>query len=109
MQAIRDGLAVRTDIGGIARYTNDYYFQQSGDIDKVPAIHGSSVRCGWPTSRSNPRLRLVIWPLRAEHWNGSSAMRLESGVLPEQLNPFDGTPLSVRSAHLVACDLCPER
>ncbi|QGG55981.1 glycoside hydrolase family 15 protein [Paenibacillus sp. B01] len=95
MTAIRDGLAVRTDVGGIARYTNDYYFQQSGEIDRVPG---------------NPWIICTLWvanfeidsarcladleaPKRTLEWVVRTA--LESGVLPEQLNPHDGTPLSV--------------
>ncbi|MCD9577559.1 hypothetical protein, partial [Flavobacterium soyae] len=30
MNAIKEGLGVKTEVGGVARYTNDYYFQQSG-------------------------------------------------------------------------------
>ncbi|OXM16778.1 glycoside hydrolase family 15 [Paenibacillus herberti] len=95
MESIRDGLAVRTHVGGIARYTNDYYFQQSGEIDKVPG---------------NPWIICTLWvanyeidsartladleaPRRTLEWVVSQA--LESGLLPEQLNPYDGTPLSV--------------
>lgn len=95
MTAIRDGLAVRTDVGGIARYTNDYYFQQSGEIDRVPG---------------NPWIICTLWvanfeidsarcladleaPKRTLEWVVRTA--LESDVLPEQLNPHDGTPLSV--------------
>ncbi|MFF2090286.1 glycoside hydrolase family 15 protein [Paenibacillus sp. NPDC058174] len=95
MRAIKDGLQIRTDIGGIARYTNDYYFQQSGEIDKVPG---------------NPWIICTLWvanyeiesaltladlegPKRTLQWVVDHA--LQSGLLPEQLNPYDGTPLSV--------------
>ncbi|WP_020616830.1 glycoside hydrolase family 15 protein [Paenibacillus daejeonensis] len=95
MNSIRDGLGVRTEVGGIARYTNDYYFQHSGDIEKVPG---------------NPWIICTLWianyeidaatelsqlakPKQTLEWVVGSA--LESGVLPEQLHPYDGTPLSV--------------
>ncbi|MBH5318101.1 glycoside hydrolase family 15 protein [Paenibacillus sp. GSMTC-2017] len=95
MRAIKEGLRIKTDVGGIARYTNDYYFQQSGDIDKVPG---------------NPWIICTLWvanfeidsaqsiqdleePRRTLQWVTNHA--LQSGLLPEQLNPFDGSPLSV--------------
>lgn len=95
MQAVKEGLSVKTGVGGIARYTNDYYFQQSGDIDKVPG---------------NPWIICTLWvanfeidaaetaeelegPRRTLQWVTSHA--LPSGILPEQLNPYDGLPLSV--------------
>lgn len=95
MQAIKEGLSIKTDIGGIARYTNDYYFQQSGEIDKVPG---------------NPWIICTLWvanfeidsaktlddlegPKATLRWVADHA--LQSGMLPEQLNPYDGSPLSV--------------
>ena len=36
MQAIRDQLWVKTNVGGVARYTNDQYHQVSQEIYKVP-------------------------------------------------------------------------
>jgi glucoamylase len=95
MQAIKHGLAVKTGFGGIARYTNDYYFQQSGDIENVPG---------------NPWIICTLWvanfeietaqsiadldsPRQALQWAAGQAM--SSGVLPEQLHPLDGSPLSV--------------
>ncbi len=95
IQAIKEGLSVKTEIGGVARYTNDYYFQQSGDIERVPG---------------NPWIICTLWianyeiesarmlgdlesPKRTLEWVVGKA--LASGVLPEQLNPFDGSPLAV--------------
>ncbi|MCM3747263.1 glycoside hydrolase family 15 protein [Paenibacillus pasadenensis] len=95
MESIRDGLAVRTHIGGIARYTNDYYFQQSGEIDKVPG--NPWIICTlWVANYeidSASKLSDLEAPRRTLEWVVSQA--LESGVLPEQLNPYDGSPLSV--------------
>src|SRR5438270_4139319 len=36
MRAVEDRLTVRTPVGGVARYENDYYFQISPDIANVP-------------------------------------------------------------------------
>jgi len=95
MNAIRDGLQVRTALGGVARYTNDYYFQQTGEIDKVPG---------------NPWIICTLWVANYEIDSAMSLEQLEkprqtlqwvaehslsSGLLAEQLNPFDGKPLSV--------------
>ena len=95
MAAVREGLRVRTEVGGIARYTNDGYFRQSGDVGRVPG---------------NPWIICTLWmagyeietarcpddleePKRALEWAVRHA--LPSGILPEQLHPFDGSPLSV--------------
>ncbi|MDQ0111677.1 glycoside hydrolase family 15 protein [Paenibacillus harenae] len=95
MLSIKEGLKIKTEIGGIARYTNDYYFQQSGEIDKVPG---------------NPWIICTLWVANFEIDSAKSFEELEdakrtlqwvtdhalqSGLLPEQLNPYDGTPLSV--------------
>lgn len=95
MRQIKDGLTVKTDVGGIARYQQDYYFQMSTDIDKVPG---------------NPWIICTLWmaefeieladslddlesPRRTLEWVVEHA--IESGILSEQLDPFDGSPLSV--------------
>jgi hypothetical protein len=46
MQAIQ-WQPVKTNVGGVARYTGDHYHQVSQDSKNVPGIHGSSARCGW--------------------------------------------------------------
>src|SRR6266571_2346135 len=95
MRAVEDRLTVRTPVGGIARYENDYYFQVSSDIASVPG---------------NPWFVATLW--LAEHliaiaekpadldrprayldWCASRA--LPSGVLSEQVHPYTGEPLSV--------------
>jgi GH15 family glucan-1,4-alpha-glucosidase len=95
MEAIKEGLSVNKEVGGLARYTNDYYFQQSQDIALVPG---------------NPWIICTLWMANYEIELASSMEELESpkqilswvlqqalpsGILPEQLNPFDGSPLSV--------------
>lgn len=95
MQALADGLWVKTDIGGIARYTGDYYFRKSDDLANVPG---------------NPWFICTLWlaqwqiavagnledlkhPLEKLKWVVKHAFR--SGVLPEQLHPYTGEALSV--------------
>ena len=95
MKSIKQGLRVKTEIGGIARYKNDYYFQQTSDIDRIPG---------------NPWIICTLWVANFEIQTAASLADLESpkrtlewvtkhalpsGILPEQLNPFDGSPLSV--------------
>ncbi|HSP16780.1 MAG TPA: glycoside hydrolase family 15 protein [Thermoanaerobaculia bacterium] len=95
MEAIREHLWVQTEIGGIARYEGDAYHRISEETARVPG---------------NPWLICTLW--LAEHtiarattvaelqsaldlvrWAQSKA--LPSLVLPEQIDPYDGQPLSV--------------
>src|SRR5207237_730002 len=95
MRAVEDRLTVRTPVGGVARYENDYYFQVSPDIPNVPG---------------NPWFVATLW--LAEHYialaedaDALAAPRaflewcatraLPSGVLSEQVHPYTGEPLSV--------------
>ncbi|MBU6146096.1 MAG: glycoside hydrolase family 15 protein [Paenibacillaceae bacterium] len=95
MEAIKRGLSVKTSVGGIARYEQDYYFQKSTD---------------WHTVPGNPWIICTLWvaeyeiaiaktiadlekPKQTLHWVAQHA--LSSGVLSEQLDPFDGSPISV--------------
>lgn len=95
MEAIKNGLSVKTDIGGVSRYTNDYYFQQSGEIDKVPG--NPWIICTlWVAEyeiESAKTLEDLKKPQRTLEWVTRHA--LQSGLLPEQLNPYNGDPLSV--------------
>jgi len=95
MEAIREKLWVQTEVGGIARYEGDAYHRISEEMVRVPG---------------NPWLICTLW--LAEHtiarattiaelqsaldlvrWARSKA--LPSLVLPEQIDPYDGQPLSV--------------
>jgi GH15 family glucan-1,4-alpha-glucosidase len=95
MRCLREQLTVRTGVGGIARYKNDYYFQRSQDIERIPGnpwiictlwMAEWEIECAKsPDDLAGPRQTLEWVTRRA----------LETGVLPEQLDPFDGGPLSV--------------
>lgn len=95
MRAIRERLGVHTDAGGVARYENDAYHRISDETSRVPG---------------NPWIICTLW--LAEHTiaSAASAEELQSAldlvrwarskataslVLPEQIDPYDGQPLSV--------------
>ena len=95
MHAIEQRLSVKTPVGGIARYENDYYFQVSSDIASVPgnpwfvatlwlAEHYIAIATT-PEDLERPRVYL--------DWCASRA--LPSGILSEQVHPYTGEPLSV--------------
>lgn len=95
MEAVENGLWVKTRIGGTARYTNDYYFRQSDDVAQVPGnpwIICSLWVAEWYIDRARSReelmraAELIDWAMK-----GAS----EAGMLPEQLNPLTGEPVSV--------------
>jgi GH15 family glucan-1,4-alpha-glucosidase len=95
MLANKKGLTIQTDIGGVARYYHDYYFQSSDEIEKVPGnpwiictlwIAEWEIECAKTLADlDSPRMTL--------EWVVKHA--LESGILPEQVDPFTGGPLSV--------------
>jgi oligosaccharide amylase len=95
MAEIEECLWVRTEVGGVARYENDYYFQQSDDIKKVPGnpwIICTLWLADWYITRATQagdldRAReLMEWVVRHA---------LPSGILAEQVHPYTGEPLSV--------------
>ena len=45
MKTIKDVLLVKTDIGGVARYENDYYHRVGEDIKNVPGNPRLSAPC----------------------------------------------------------------
>lgn len=95
MEAISQRLWVKTDVGGLARYERDPYYQMEVDTERVPG---------------NPWFLCTLWlaqwhiqraasvgdlerPLELIQWTMDHA--LPSGVLAEQLHPHTGSPLSV--------------
>ena len=95
MEQVISRLTVKTPIGGIARYENDYYFQVSKDVQNVagnPWILCTLSTALWHArrARSNADLQkavdILLW---ATH------RALPSGVLPEQVDPYSGQPVSV--------------
>jgi GH15 family glucan-1,4-alpha-glucosidase len=95
MEQVHDRLWCKTEVGGIARYENDYYYQVSQDVANVPGnpwFICTMWYAQWLTARaSSPEdLRGARQIL---DWVVNSA--LPSGVLSEQLDPYSKSPLSV--------------
>ncbi|MBD0381187.1 glycoside hydrolase family 15 protein [Paenibacillus sp. WST5] len=95
MQLLKEKLWVNTEIGGIARYENDYYHQVTKDVAKVPGnpwfictlwyaewLVASSKTVNDLTEAEN----LMRWAIKHA---------LPSGVMAEQVHPFTGVPMSV--------------
>jgi GH15 family glucan-1,4-alpha-glucosidase len=95
MQAYKQYLWVQTEVGGIARYQYDYYHTQCVPSEKVPG---------------NPWIICTLWLMMEEILSAETEQDLleslkylewvknhasPSGVLAEQVNPFNGRPLSV--------------
>ncbi len=95
IEAIRNNLLVQTNIGGIARYTNDRYQQVSSDTKKIPGnpwIICTLWLAQYDIATANTLEQLRI-PLQALRWVVQRSCR--SGVLAEQVHPLTGEPLSV--------------
>jgi GH15 family glucan-1,4-alpha-glucosidase len=95
MTAMIERLTVKTTIGGLARYENDYYFQVSKDVTKIagnPWVLCTLSLASWYAVRATNEsdLQKAIDVLL---WACDRALR--SGVLPEQVDPFTGKPVSV--------------
>ncbi|MBY0359406.1 MAG: glycoside hydrolase family 15 protein [Candidatus Obscuribacterales bacterium] len=95
MEAIRRRLWVKTDVGGVARYENDYYHQVSQDIENVPG-NPWFICTMWlaqydiASAKSPESLKSA---LEIMEWVADRA--LPSGVLAEQVHPYTNEPLSV--------------
>jgi glucoamylase len=110
MRAVETGLACKTEVGGVARYLDDRYFQVTPDLDRVPgnpwlicSLWLAEHKIATAQQRADLRPALDIL-----HWIESK--KLSSGLLPEQLHPFSGEPLSVAPlawshAAFVSCTL----
>jgi len=95
MKAIRDHLWINTYVGGVARYTNDYYHRVSSDISNVPGnpwfictmwIAQYEIAKAKTETDLQEALQLLLWV---------SKRALPSGVLAEQVDPYTGQPMSV--------------
>ncbi|MBC8108032.1 MAG: hypothetical protein H7Z14_15700, partial [Anaerolineae bacterium] len=95
MKAVEDKLWVKSRVGGVARYENDYYHRVSNDIASIPGnpwfictLWLADYYITRATTAAELKLALPIF-----EWTASHA--LESGVLAEQVNPYTNAPLSV--------------
>ena len=95
MDAIADRLWCKTDVGGVARYEDDYYHQVSKDTDRIPGnpwfictLWLADYRIAAATTLDELREAL-------EYLEWVAAHPLASGVLAEQVHPETNAPLSV--------------
>jgi oligosaccharide amylase len=92
MQAVREHLWAKTEIGGAARYENDNYMraneQTTGNPWFICTLWLADFYIALAQSREDLKRALEIL-----HWTARRA--LPSGVLAEQVNPLDGAPVSV--------------
>ena len=91
MKAIVDGLWVNKGIGGLARYEKDLY-QSVSPVQGNPWVICTLWLARWFVSaaQSLEDLQKALTPIS---WVVKHA--LPSGVLAEQLNPYDASPISV--------------
>ena len=88
MQAVSEQLSIKTSVGGIARYMNDTYFQQSNDLERFPC---------------NPWIICTLWVANFQIATAKTLSDLaeprrtleKAASLPEQVHPETGGPLSV--------------
>lgn len=92
IRAVRERLWVRTEIGGLARYDGDYYFRVLNDQPGNPWIictlwlaQALCLAARRPEDLEEP-LRLLRWTIDRSR---------PTGILPEQVHPVTGEPLSV--------------
>ncbi len=92
MRAIEEQLWVKTDVGGVARYQDDYYFRQSDAVPGNPWFISTLWVAEWYAACAKKEADLDR-PVALLSWCAQRA--LPSGILSEQLHPFTGEPLSV--------------
>lgn len=96
MDAIRESLWVETEVGGIARYEGDAYHriseEESGRVPGNPWLICTLWQAEHTIARATSVAELQS-ALDLVRWAQSKALR--SLVLPEQIDPYDGQPLSV--------------
>lgn len=95
LEGVADALAVRTDVGGLARYRGDYYHAVSQEWERVPGNPWFVAQCWlarWRMARAETpqELDAALEPLRWVALRATSA-----GLLPEQVDPFTAAPLAV--------------
>ncbi len=97
MQAIKKHLWVPTEIGGIARYENDYYQREFDsnshmEITGNPWIITTLWYADWLIETAQKKEDLLEVD-KLLHWVIARANA--TGILPEQCDPLSGKPLSV--------------
>ena len=92
MKAVEKQLWINTEIGGVARFEHDGYMRVSNDVTGNPwficTLWLADYRIAVAKKKEDLKGALEIL-----EWTAKRA--LPSGVLAEQVNPFDGSPVSV--------------
>jgi GH15 family glucan-1,4-alpha-glucosidase len=92
MRAVEDKLWVATDVGGLARYEDDYYHRVSKSVPGNPWfictlwLAQYKIACAQTEEELKEALPIIRW---------AADRALPSGVLAEQMDPFTDAPLSV--------------
>ena len=92
MADLKEALWLKTDVGGMARYEGDEYHRTSRDVPGNPWFLCTLWMADYFSERAadeecaQQAIKLLNWV--AEH-------ALPSGVLAEQVHPFNGQPVSV--------------
>ncbi len=92
LDSINRSLWVQTEIGGLARYENDEYSRISKDTPGNPWLICTLWMARWYVAKASTPTELKRG-MDLLDW--ASRRARPSGILAEQLNPFDGTPISV--------------
>jgi glucoamylase len=95
MEAVKNRLWVRTEVGGMARYDDDYYHQVSDDLHNVPGnpwFVSTLWLAQWYIARAKNPAELKK-ALEIMQWVAERT--LKSGVMAEQVHPYTNAPLSV--------------
>lgn len=95
LTAVREALWCRTQIGGIARYENDSYqavIRPSKEVPGNPWVISTLWYAQYLIKEAQTETDME-GVMNILSWVSERAFR--SGVLPEQLNPFTGDPISV--------------
>jgi GH15 family glucan-1,4-alpha-glucosidase len=91
MRAVEKILTVKSKSGGVARYQNDYYQRVSQDVAQVPGnpwIICTLWLAEWYIAKSELDKGLTLLKWVVDHAS-------ETGVLAEQIHPYNNEPLSV--------------
>ena len=92
MRQVEERLWCRTPVGGLARYENDAYYRVSQEVPGNPWFVTTLWLAQYRIAASRTREDLA-GALELLEWVADRA--LPSGVLAEQVNPLDNSPLSV--------------
>jgi GH15 family glucan-1,4-alpha-glucosidase len=78
--------------GGLARYENDLYHRKEGRINSNPWVICTLWLAKWYIAKAR-KIKDLEKALELINWAADSS--LETGIMPEQIDPFTGESLSV--------------